>query len=390
MKSFLDDDFYNFTMQNAILTQYPNAVAEYKFTCRSKNKFNSEFMFALQDSIYSFKDVKISEEEIQFLDDLNLFPCYYLDYLRNYRFDPKEVNLGMDDSNLNIRIFGNWAKTVLWEVRLLYSISDIYFKTIDTNWSLNQQEIENKIANKVRILEDNGCKFIEFGTRRRRSSLVQEYINNVVSKNPMCLGTSNVYYSFLNNRKPIGTMAHQWIMGISGLETLLHANRAALYSWDNVYNGKLGIALPDTFGTKIFREDFDSNLSRIYDGVRHDSGCPITFANEMVVHYKSLNICPTTKTIVFSDSLNPEKAVKIKKHCDNIGIKCVFGIGTNFTNDFEDSPALNIVIKLDSIAKDANSRQIKVVKISDEPNKATGDKDALRVARWTFFGESLD
>ena len=31
-----------------------------------------------------------------------------------------------------------------------------------------------------------------------------------------------------------------------------------------------------------------------------------------------------------------------------------------------------------------------LVKLSDDFGKATGDKDALRVAKWTFNGEPLD
>ena len=33
---------------------------------------------------------------------------------------------------------------------------------------------------------------------------------------------------------------------------------------------------------------------------------------------------------------------------------------------------------------------IPVVKLSDSPSKAIGDKDALRVAKWTFFNNPLD
>jgi len=49
-----------------------------------------------------------------------------------------------------------------------------------------------------------------------------------------------------------------------------------------------------------------------------------------------------------------------------------------------------MVIKLRSVAKDGNSPFIQVVKLSDEPGKATGDADALRVAKQMFFGSPLD
>ena len=50
----------------------------------------------------------------------------------------------------------------------------------------------------------------------------------------------------------------------------------------------------------------------------------------------------------------------------------------------EKSEPMNIVIKL----RECNG--IPVVKLSDSPGKATGDKDALRIAKWTFFGQGLD
>ena len=111
------------------------------------------------------------------------------------------------------------------------------------------------------------------------------------------------------------------------------------------------------------------------------------FTDKIIDHYIKLKIDPTTKTIVFSDGLDVEKAVQIKKYCDN-RIRCSFGIGTFFSNDFlkkdgTKSKPLNIVIKLDKIDG------LPVVKLSDTPTKAVGNKDALKVAMWTFFGKEL-
>ena len=94
-------------------------------------------------------------------------------------------------------------------------------------------------------------------------------------------------------------------------------------------------------------------------------------------------IDPTTKTIVFSDGLTPRLAAQLKKHCGD-RIRCSFGIGTNLTNDFEGSEALDVVIKL------ATVDGIPVVKLTDDPAKATGRRDELRVARWTFLATPLD
>jgi nicotinate phosphoribosyltransferase len=178
-------------------------------------------------------------------------------------------------------------------------------------------------------------------------------------------------------------MSHQWIMGVSAIDGLRRANREALRRWNRTYRGNLGIALTDTFGTKAFFEDFDGELARLYDGVRHDSADPFVFGDSVIEHYHKVRINPAYKIIVFSDSLDVSKVLAIRKYFAG-RINVAFGIGTYLTNDFAGSDALNIVIKL------LKCNGIPVVKLSDVLTKAMGDKDALRVARWTFMNQPLD
>ena len=146
--------------------------------------------------------------------------------------------------------------------------------------------------------------------------------------------------------------------------------------------------LPDTFGTDAFLKDFNLNMAEIYN-VRQDSGSPFEFTDKLVKHYSSLGIDATNKSITFSDGLDVDKAIDIKKYCSG-KIGSVFGIGTHFTNDFENSPALNIVIKLKNIAENEFETPTEVVKLSDVPTKATGDPEAVRIARKIFFNTPLD
>jgi nicotinate phosphoribosyltransferase len=170
-------------------------------------------------------------------------------------------------------------------------------------------------------------------------------------------------------------MAHEWIMAHMYLDSIRHCNRAALLAWQEVFKGSLGIALTDTIGSPAFFADFDKCLARSYDGIRQDSGDPFEFADRAIKHYESVGIDPASKTIIFSDSLNVEKAIAIKEYCGD-RIKCAFGIGTNLSNDYPNSPALNIVIKLWSI------NGVPVVKLSDSPGKTMGDPEAVKVTNW--------
>jgi len=185
-------------------------------------------------------------------------------------------------------------------------------------------------------------------------------------------------------------MAHEWIMAHAALFSLKHANRFALHAWNSVYQGALGTALPDTYGTDAFLRDFDGVLARLFDSVRHDSGPWKDWAEKMIAHYTSLKIDWKTKPLGFTDGNTAESAIEIHKWVVALGGKCWFGIGTSMTNDFgEESPALSIVIKLVEVT-DNDGEVIHVVKLSDTPEKASGDKDAVRVAKWTHFGIPLD
>jgi nicotinate phosphoribosyltransferase len=384
IQSILDTDLYKLTMQKAVLAYRQNVPVSYIFNNRRpEGKFNRKFMDAFFQELKHMSQLALTVGEAKWLEsDVPYLGQTYIEYLRNYRFDPSEITAGLIDGNLELSINGTWERTILWEVPLMALISELYFRHCDTNWTFTQDQ-HDKLAQKAGILKD--CdSFADFGTRRRRSFEMQDLVVSSFKKSSSnFLGTSNVYLAYKYNVKPIGTMAHEWIMGISALESLRHANKYALKIWSKVFDGRLGIALTDTFGTESFFKDFDGYLARLFDGVRHDSGEPLPFAEKVIEHYVKLGIHPMSKMIVFSDGLNPEYAAEIAKALKG-RIRVSFGIGTNFTNDFSESKALNMVIKLSS----ANG--IHVVKLSDTPSKAIGNKDALRVAKWTFFNQKLD
>jgi nicotinate phosphoribosyltransferase len=380
--SILETDLYKLSMMQAVLQLYPDTEVTYQFiNRRPEGKFNRQKVDAINEAIGKMSYLSLSAKEYEYLKQIKFLYPAFLEYLSNYRFDPSEVKVGLENDELSLSIRGPWHRTIAWEVPLMALISEIYFNYTDTDVNMDGQE--TRIAAKGFLLSAAGCKFADFGTRRRRNSQTQDMVVRVLKDCPGFVGTSNVHLAMKYGVKPIGTMAHEWIQAHSVLAGMKHANRFALDAWQRVYKGNLGDALTDTFGTKVFFEDFGTDLSRLFDGVRHDSGDPISFINNVVAHYKSVGVDPTTKTIIFSDALTPESAVSIKQACDG-KIKCAFGIGTNFSNDFPGSKPLNMVIKLTSVLGTP------VVKLSDVSTKAVGEKDALRVARYVFFGTPLD
>ena len=374
IKSILDNDLYKFVMQNAVLSYKPNILVQYKFyNRRPEGRFTSYFAAILKEKITEMEKLRLTHDEAIWLEEQCPFlDKRYIDYLRNYRYNPDEVSFRItQERELSLCIEGTWESTILWEVPLMAIISELYFKHCSTNWAYDHNKIVNNLHQKAYILRN--CYWADFGTRRRRTYITQDTVINEFKYYPGFMGTSNVHLAHKHNVKPIGTIAHEWIMGISALEGLRHANKHALRIWGNIYKGNLGIALTDTFGTDSFLKDFDLYLAKLFDGVRHDSGDPVEFGNKVIKHYSLLGIDSTTKTIVFSDSLDPETAAMLEKTFRR-QIKTSFGIGTNFTNDFENSRALNMVIKMHKCDG------IPVVKLSDSPTKQMGDQDALRVA----------
>ncbi len=385
MRGILDNDLYKFTMQQAVLELFPKAEATYTFINRGKHKFNELFMRTLQFKISSLSQYYLTLKEANwFVLKCPYLKPQYIQYLLNYTFNPNEVHAYLDANNeLQLSISGPWHTTILWEVPLLALISETYFETVDYNWYFDSELYTSVFRTKMQKLAE--CRVTDFGTRRRRSFETQKLVVSEGINFKNFAGTSNVYLAYAFATRPVGTMAHEWIMANSVLEGLRNANYYALQNWVRVYNADLGTALTDTYGLDAFLKNFNMRLAKLYDGVRHDSGDPYIFIDKVILHYKSLGIDPMTKSALFSDALTPETAVQINEYCKG-KIRCSFGIGTNFTNDFSycNSKALNMVIKLNTL------NGIPVIKLSENVQKACGDKDAIRVAKWTFYNTPLD
>jgi len=179
----------------------------------------------------------------------------------------------------------------------------------------------------------------------------------------------------------VGTIAHEWFMGVAALQGYEGANAKALALWQETYPDNPSVALTDTFSTKVFFQEFAKDPARAekWTALRQDSGNPFEFAPAAKAMYESIGIDIRTRTIIYSDGLTLDKVLQLKKHCDDIGFRCSFGIGTFLTNDFKTkssgytkkSKALNMVIKLAKV----DNRDC--VKISDDLNKNTGEKASV-------------
>jgi len=367
IKRKTDNDFYKFTMGNAIYHLFPNATAEYKFKCRSKGINLAKYADLIDKEISDYCKLSLQTIEYDFLKKLGFLTYPFLQYLKYHKSMKEYIKIDTKGDELLLRIKGPWVQTILDEVPVLAIISEIYMKEEygDINDAINSglKKFEEKTK------DDLGIIFADFGTRRRYSlnlhgEIIKRLTEKYFNKNTKTkfTGTSNVGFAMDCNIKPIGTMAHEWLQAGQALTHPKYSQIFMLENWLNVYKGRLGIALTDVIGIDAFLSDFNASLAKAFDGVRHDSGDPYEFTGKMIDHYKKMGIEPKTKSIIYSDGLNFEKAKELKDSF-NDKINCSFGIGTNLTNDVPNTNPLQIVLKMVSL------NELPVAKISDTPGK---------------------
>lgn len=369
IQSLLDTDLYKFTMQQTVYHQFPNArEVEYHFKCRTPNINMVQYMKEINEQIDYLCELRFSNEELEYLKSLRYIKEDFIDFLSLFHLQRKFIEVkAINEQEIDIVIKGPWLYTIPFEVPVLAIVNEVYFQHMDSE-SLRKNG-EKILRDKIQYVientkSDNNFKFSDFGTRRRFSfnwqeKVIQELKNNLPNN---FTGTSNVYFAKKYHLVPVGTMAHEYLQACQALGPRLRdSQKFALEKWVQEFRGDLGIALTDVVGIDAFLTDFDLYFCKLFDGVRHDSGNPYIWADKMIAHYKEMRIDPTTKSLVFSDGLNFEKAIDLyNRYKDQV--KIFFGIGTNLTNDLGEK-ALNIVIKM------TTCNGSPVAKISDSEGK---------------------
>lgn len=367
-------------MQFGVTKLYPDVMARYKFINRGEHQFPEGFADELQKEINAMASLALTKEEKDFFTtNCPYLSPAYLDFLQGYRYDPNEVKITQNGADVEVHVEGYWYRTILWEVPILCLISEVFYKLTNAK-RITNEEITKRTSDKVDLYNRLGVTVAEFGTRRRHSYEVHDVVMKELTnhKGKSFVGTSNVHFAHKYGVKPIGTHAHEWFMFHGARYGFKIANSISLDRWVKVYYGDLGIALTDTYTSDVFFGQFDKKLSKLFDGVRHDSGDPIEFGEKTIAHYEKMGINPLFKTIIFSDGLNSEKVEMITKAFKGrIGLS--FGIGTNLTNDTDLKP-MNIVMKLTEISS-IDIKWTGVVKLSDEKNKHTGTPRMIALAK---------
>ena len=370
--SLLETDMYKMSMGQAIYHQFSDYKTTWSFKCRNKDvHFTDEMVAEIKRQIQLYCNLRFTEDELEYLNNIKWIKGSYVDFLRLWkpRYEDFEITTNAE-CGLAIETKGTWLNTSMYEIPTLAIVNEVYFR-MAYDYEKLMQSFQERLQKKIQLLTDGTYQlgaFSEFGLRRRLSAEAQELaiqelakVNYPYSK---FVGTSNVYLAKKFGLTPVGTMAHEWIMCVgqgNHKHNPAYSNWYALDAWVKEYGVLNGTALTDAITTDCFLKDFQLTYATLFSGLRHDSGDPIEWGDKMIEHYKALEIDPKTKTLLFSDSLNFEKADKLYRYFKDKA-KVAFGIGTYIAND-TDVPALNIVMKTTAC------NGMDVAKISDTPGK---------------------
>ncbi|MDO5523058.1 MAG: nicotinate phosphoribosyltransferase [Bacteroidia bacterium] len=385
IRSILDTDLYKFTTGYAYSKLFPRAMGEFEFVDRSNGDYPDGFDALVRQELEKMSELSLTKGEEDFVrKKMPYLPPIYIDFLKGFRFDPSEVQVSMENSKLKIRATGLLYRVTLWETPILATVSELYFR--ETGQHPDTEYMEKSAIEKALTLKENNITFSLFGMRRRFSFDVEDRVTELLKQHAgdSLFGTSNVYLAYKHNLNVSGTHPHEWVQFHGSIYGYKMANYMSMENWINVYDGDLGTVLTDTYTTDVFLRNFSKKHAALFTSLRHDSGDALVFTDKAIRRYEELRINPQLKYIVFSDSLNVEKAIHIKNYCDG-RIGATFGIGTNLTNDVGNSiKGMNIVMKLFRCKMTAKEQWHECVKISDVEGKHTGSEREIRLAQETL------
>ena len=384
--SVLDTDLYKFTTSYAYSKLYPRAYGQFRFIDRGKTRYPQGFADALKKELQAMSELALTKDEANFLSrELPYLPPTYIDFVRGFRFDPEELQVTQDEEGyLSIVAEGLLYRVTLWETPILALVSELYYQIMGQKPDLAYTE--ETIIRKAKQLSEANITFSMFGMRRRFSAAIEDLVTKLLKEHSgeNFFGTSNVYFAYKHGLRVSGTHPHEWIQFHGAMFGYKMANYMAMEDWINVYDGDLGTVLTDTYTTDVFMRNFSKKHAMLFTSLRHDSGDPLCFTEKVIARYRELRVDPTIKYIIFSDSLDPERAIEIANYCKG-RIGASFGIGTNLSNDVGNGVRpMNIVMKLWKCKMTEKERWHPCVKLSDVDGKHTGEPDEIELAQRTL------
>ena len=358
-------DLYELTMFYAYLESGKREWASFELFVRELPKNRNYLVFSgLREVVELIENFSFSKEDIDYLYSLKLFPDWFLDFLKEFKFSGNVYSMREGE------IFFQNEPVLRIE-------APIYEAQLLETAVMNQIHVSSLISTKAaRIFSVSGGKALaDFSLRRTHGSDA----GLKVARNSYLAGfsaTSNVLAGKIYGIPVVGTVAHSFIMSFESEE---EAFRAFLKAFP-----EKGVLLIDTYDTiegakkavKVSKE-MGVNLK----GVRLDSGNVVELAKEV---RKILDEAGFKEAkIVVSGGLDEYAIAEILREGAPVD---AFGVGTKFGTS-ADSPYIDFVYKL--VEYDGKP----VMKLSPGKRMYPGRKQVFRKEREdvvAVFGEKLE
>ncbi len=405
VRSLLDTDFYKLLMLQQIWSLHPDVQATFSLINRSRRIRLADIVdeAELRAHLDHARTLSFTNKELiwlagnTFYGKTQMFKPAFIAWLRDFRLPDYE--LAKNDGQYELHFNGPWTHTSMWEIPALAIVNELRTRAalkgqgrfaLDVLYARAKAKLWGKVE---RLRKLKNLALSDFGTRRRHSFLWQAWCVEALKEGlgEALLGTSNVLLAMNNDLEAIGTNAHELPMVAAALagseDEIREAPYRVLDEWRRTYGGNLLVVLPDAYGTSAFLKGAPDWVAD-WTGFRPDSAPPIEGGEEIIAWWKSKGVDPRSKLLVFSDGMDIDTIEQAHRHFAG-RVRTSFGWGTNLTNDFkgcmpdggDELDPISLVCKVTS----ANGRP--AVKLSDNPEKATGAPD--EIARYLrIFGDA--
>ena len=350
VRSLLDTDFYKLLMLQMIWGLHRDTRVTFSLINRTERvRLAAEIDEGeLRAQLDHARTVRLTKREKiwlagnSFYGSTQIFRPAFLEWLADFELPPYELK--RVDGQFELVFHGSWTHTTMWEIPALAVINELRSRAALKDYGRFELDVlyaraKNKMWGKVeRLRALPNLRISDFGTRRRHSFLWHRWCVEALKEGlgDNFIGSSNVLLAMDTDVEAIGTNAHELPMVMGALATTDAALRQAPYAilrdWQSYYGGNLLVVLPDAFGTEPVLRDAPDWLTR-WTGFRPDSAPPIEGGERILDWWKSRNIDPSDKLLVFSDGMDVDGIVETYRHFDGRS-RMSFGWGTNLTNEF--------------------------------------------------------
>ncbi|MDF3853599.1 nicotinate phosphoribosyltransferase [Paracoccus sp. P2] len=395
VRSLIDDDFYKLLMCQSVFRNRPDTQVTFSLINRTSRIRLAELIDEgeLREQLDHVRGLSLTRGESTWLrgntfyGKRQMFRPDFMEFLEKLRLPA--YHLEKRDGQYELVFEGRWPEVMLWEIPALAIIMELRSRAVLKDMGRFELQVlyaraMARLWEKIEELRKLGpdLRIADFGTRRRHSFLWQDWCVQAMVEglgDERFIGTSNCLIAMRRDIEAIGTNAHELPMVYAALADsdaeLRQAPYRVLADWHEEHDGMLRIILPDTYGTQGFLEHAPDWLAG-WTGIRVDSGDPAVGAETAIRWWQERGEDPRDKLIIFSDGLDVDKIKDLFRRFHGRA-KISFGWGTLLTNDFRGLVPGDGLAPFSLVCKAVAAEGRPTVKLSDNPEKATGPEEEI-------------